>query len=686
MYRIALINMPFANLNMPSLALTQLKAVVDANFSKDVSVEIIYLNHEFAHYLGVEPYENVAKQVEHYETGLADWFFRQVAFPEAPDNTESYLRRYYPAQSTQAQMFKNYVQQKRQGLDAFLGKLVTKHQLTQANLVGFTSMFSQNVPCFAMARKIKSWNSRVITAMGGANCESPMGQEIIKNVPCIDFVFSGPALRSFPTAIGHLIDNEPEKCHSIDGVFTKRNTGIPKPRPSVRATPANEVVSATAQLTNITKAATLTATSTKSNGDTSGDGAGNGNGHGNGNGNGASRIGALGSELELDYNVQLSYGEFLNTLDRNFPQKKISPILLFETSRGCWWGAKAHCTFCGLNGVSMNYRAMSSDKAIQQFEALFKYAPRCTRYWCVDNILAKNYISEVFPYLNPPADASIFYEVKADLTEEDVKVLAEKRINLIQPGVESINTSTLKLMKKGTSAFQNLILLKNCAMHSVFPVWNLLVGFPREGEEVYKKYVDDMPLLTHLPPPNGAAVVQFHRYSPYFTKAQEYGLDLQPLEYYGFIYPFSKESIENIAYYFEDTKFESEYRIAITSWIAKIQNGTTYWRSRYNHSALPARLHFKESEGQTVVYDSRSGQAVEHKISEAGLEVLRACNKANRIAQLKVQLGHLPDFNAEKEVAYLQERGLLFQEHERLLSLVLPGQPGEHDPSQQLLH
>src|SRR3569832_590082 len=143
MYRIALINMPFANLNMPSLAMTQMKAVVDASFSKEVSVEIIYLNQEVAHYLGVEPYENVAKQVEHYETGLADWFFRQVAFPEAPDNTESYLRRYYPAQSTQAQMFKNYVQQKRQGLDAFLGKLITKHHLTQANLVGFTSMFSQ---------------------------------------------------------------------------------------------------------------------------------------------------------------------------------------------------------------------------------------------------------------------------------------------------------------------------------------------------------------------------------------------------------------------------------------------------------------------------------------------------------------------------------------------------------------
>ena len=336
----------------------------------------------------------------------------------------------------------------------------------------------------------------------------------------------------------------------------------------------------------------------------------------------------------------------------------------------------------------MTYRAMSPDKAIQQFEALFKHAPRCTRYWCVDNILAKNYISEVFPHLNPPADASIFYEVKADLSEEDVKTLARTRVDLIQPGIESINTSTLKLMKKGTSAFQNLILLKNCAMHNVFPVWNLLVGFPRESEEVFRKYVDDIPLLTHLPPPNGAAVVQFHRYSPYFTKAKEYGLELEPLEWYGFAYPFSKESITNLAYYFVDTKFDSEYRIAITRWNAKLQQGTTEWRFRYSgaNSALPARLYFKESDGQTVVYDSRSGQAVEHKISEAGVQVLQSCNKAKRIAQLAAELGHLPNFDARKEVAYLQERGLLFQEHERLLNLVLPQQPPDHTPSQQLLH
>jgi radical SAM superfamily enzyme YgiQ (UPF0313 family) len=689
MYRIALINMPFAAINMPSLALTQLKAVVDAKFPNEVSVEIIYLNQEFAQFLGVEPYESVTYQLDHHDSGVGDWFFRQVAFPEAADNTENYLRRYYSLQNKQTQVFKNYVRQKRQGLDAFLGKLIMKHQLAQANLVGFTSMFSQNVASIAMARKIKSWNSRVVTAFGGANCESPMGQEIIKNVACIDFVFSGPALRSFPAVIGHLINNEPEKCHSIDGVFTKRNTREAKPGLNIRPEPvvsATAKLQAPAQLISITKSPAVATTIAKSSCDTNGKGVGNGNGNGvsngNGNGNGASKIGSLGAELELDYSVQLSYDDFLNTLDNNF-QKKQSAILLFETSRGCWWGEKAHCTFCGLNGVSMNYRAMSPDRAIQQFESLFKYAPRCKRYQNVDNILAKNYIRDVFPYLNPPPDANIFYEVKADLTEEDVKALAKARVNLIQPGIEALNTSTLKLMRKGTSVFQNLMLLKNCAMYDVFPVWNLLIGFPGEGEEVFKKYIADIPLLTHLPPPNGAFGVRFDRYSPYFTKPEQFGLELQPFEFYGFTYPFSKESLANIAYYFVDTKPDAEYRIALTTWMGKIKQSATDWRLRYGgaNSALPARLYFKESQGQTVVYDSRSGQAVEHKISDAGLQVLRSCSKAKRIAQLTAELGHLPGFDAVQEVAYLQERGLLFQEHERLLSLVLPQKPPSDMPS-----
>ena len=33
-----------------------------------------------------------------------------------------------------------------------------------------------------------------------------------------------------------------------------------------------------------------------------------------------------------------------------------------ESSRGCWWGAKSHCTFCGLNGGTMAFRAKSAER------------------------------------------------------------------------------------------------------------------------------------------------------------------------------------------------------------------------------------------------------------------------------------------------------------------------------------
>lgn len=40
--------------------------------------------------------------------------------------------------------------------------------------------------------------------------------------------------------------------------------------------------------------------------------------------------------------------------------------LTFETSRGCWWGQKHHCRFCGVNGRTLRFRAKSPQRAINE--------------------------------------------------------------------------------------------------------------------------------------------------------------------------------------------------------------------------------------------------------------------------------------------------------------------------------
>jgi hypothetical protein len=285
MYRISLINMPFANLSIPSIALTQLKAVVESRFKDQVAIDLLYLNHDFANYLGLDLYNLIVTSTESQNSGLGDWFFRQTAFPQLPNNAAVYLSRYFPLRTEQMNQLKTLVMEKRRGLNAFLESLIRKYSLDENELVGFTSMFMQNVASFSLARKIKEKNKDITIIMGGANCESPMGQVIVRYVDAIDYVFSGPGLKSFPEFVEHQLAREVWKCGAIKGVFTKKNYLF------------------------------------------------------------HSGPEAIGDELSIDVPIELDYRPFINTVSKNFPEGQFDPILLFETSRGCWWGERAHCTF-----------------------------------------------------------------------------------------------------------------------------------------------------------------------------------------------------------------------------------------------------------------------------------------------------------------------------------------------------
>ena len=223
MYKIALINMPYAGRNMPSFALTQLKSIIDSRYKERVSVEIYYINQDFAVQQGTDFYEYMTDSMEAYNAGLGEWLFRQAAFPESEENSQEYLQRYFPYQDEKSQTLKRTILDKWHHIDSLLDSLIDKYELDQADLVGFTTMFSQSVASFAMARKLKDRNSEIITVIGGANCETPMGEEIAVNADAIDFVFSGPGLKSFPEFVGHCMNKETEKCQKIKGVFSKKN-------------------------------------------------------------------------------------------------------------------------------------------------------------------------------------------------------------------------------------------------------------------------------------------------------------------------------------------------------------------------------------------------------------------------------------------------------------------------------
>ncbi len=288
--------------------------------------------------------------------------------------------------------------------------------------------------------------------------------------------------------------------------------------------------------------------------------------------------------------------------------------------------------------------------------------------------MPKEYLTDVFPHVRSPK--VIFYEVKADLKEPEMAILAEAGVREIQPGIEALATSTLKLMRKGTTAFQNVSFLKACVRNGVLPVWNLLVGFPGETEETYAKYVADLPRFSHLPPPTGSFPVRFDRFSPYFDKREEYGLSLAPYDFYSMIYPFPDADLERLAYYFMDLNFDAPYVTDMVKWIGKLRERIAHWRTRAlgADQKLKPELRFEERGLDRVVYDSRSGIAEEHRLGDVRLRVLDALSKPKRAAAVAAELG-MVEAEVAIEIDALDALGLVFREGDSALSLVVEMRP-----------
>ncbi|EHR51365.1 bacteriocin maturation radical SAM protein 1 [Saccharomonospora marina XMU15] len=612
--KISLVNMPFADWDRPSLALSQLSALIRREFGDQVEVSVHSLNLDFACYFGAELYEEITGQLQHLLTGLGEWIFRGLAFPSAPENQGDYFNRYYTGPQWNA--FRTQIMELRAGLPELLDRLCGSYALAESDLIGFTSMFAQTNASIAMARLVKRRNPSAVAVLGGANCEAPMGAALVRNVPEIDAVFSGPALHTFPDFVQRYLGEGLSAVNDIVGVVTPTNVGDPR------------------------------------------------------------FAAGVGRDRDIDDFFEPDYSEYLEAFhgvrSELSSDPEIKPELMFETSRGCWWGQRSHCTFCGLNGLGMGYRAMSPEVALRQFTWLFGLSDKARGFMCTDNIMPKKFPREVFGRLPERSNGpSIFYEVKLPLSSQDMAAMVRVGVTKVQPGIESLSTKTLKLMGKGTTAFLNIQFLKNCVRNNMNPAWNLLMGFPGECEDVYRKYVEDLPLLTHLPPPGGAYLVRFDRYSPYFTDPDKYGLELMPMDFYEKAFPFPAEHLHELAYFFADHGAAPYAELAV-EWLGEVSQLVERWRSGRAstvESDRPVLEVQRREDGSRRIVDTRFGHARELLVDELMSRLLQRLAAPVTEEALTRAEGSGADVRARLEL--LREHDMLFEEDGRIISLVL---------------
>jgi len=360
-----------------------------------------------------------------------------------------------------------------------------------------------------------------------------------------------------------------------------------------------------------------------------------------------------------------NYEDYFTTLKASQLAGLIRPGLLAESSRGCWWGERSHCTFCGLNGHGISYRSKSPERVIGELEELAgRYGLRNIQF--VDNILDMSYLKSVLPQLAAAQPKfSLFYETKANLKRAHVRTLAEAGVWWIQPGIESLDDHVLRLIGKGNSALKNIQLLKWTLEYGIQPSWNFLVGVPGEDDSWYEEVAKWLPSIYHLQPPSGVTRVRYDRFSPYQMRPADYGLMLKPNRSYRYVYPLPNESLTRLAYYFEDESDSGHVHRAIQQkqGVQRLQYAVMHWQELWRNSRPILRV--EEVDDGLRITDTRP-YAVDrfYQLGEKAAEVYRLCDVAKTQASVVKKLP-----NHEEVVEELIARRMLLPLNGKLLSL-----------------
>jgi magnesium-protoporphyrin IX monomethyl ester (oxidative) cyclase len=554
--------MPFASLERPSMALGLLATAAEA---KGIAARCVYPTFDFAKRIGLDLYRSIADEGDCAEL-VGEWIFSEAAFPDHVSSDSEYLdwalrdqwytvwqlRDRFGAEADLRALLRQARAQARGFIEEVAGDLLAANP----RIVGCTSVFQQHCASLALLRRLKAARPSIVTLLGGGNCEGVMADVAARRFPWVDYVVSGEADLLFP-----------DLCR----LALEDGDRIPRSR-----LPPSVVAAASRSLPSV-------------------------EGH---------RPAEREIVETMDALPVPNFDDYFEVLSRHADLGIKKPTLLIETSRGCWYGMKRHCTFCGLNGGGMKFRSKSPDRVMAEL-ALLSDRYGINRFEAVDNILDFDYFKTLLPRLSADKSHrySIFFETKSNLREHHVALLAAAGVDHIQPGIESFHDQPLRLLDKGNTGAQNVALLKFAQEYGVSVTYNVLYGIPSEDEAWYIEMAKWLPRIFHLEPPRAISRVRFDRFSPFHSHPDRFGIHLEPNRAYGHIYPLSRKDISDLAYFFDDYGHPDRGHYGRPAYLG-LWNVWLDWMASYNAHLRGARgsmLMAVEDQEETTLLDRRPG-------------------------------------------------------------------------------
>jgi ribosomal peptide maturation radical SAM protein 1 len=373
-----------------------------------------------------------------------------------------------------------------------------------------------------------------------------------------------------------------------------------------------------------------------------------------------------------------AYDDYFRLLKTVRSNKNFFPTLPMEISRGCWWSSGTSsskgkgCAFCNLNLQWEGYRYKRTSQIVSEMEVLTS-RHKVLSVAFTDNLLPLKSSPEVFAALSDiKKDLKLFGEIRATTPKTILERMKYAGAQKIQIGIEALSTCLLEKLHKGTSAIQNLQIMRDCEELGISNISNLILQFPRSTPEDVEETLRTLAFTRPFHPLK--TVTFWLGYgSPVWNQRDDYGLKaVRNHPHYGILFP--KSICRKLSFMIQTYRGDRVYQKKLWK---PVQDTVKAWANDYQALHTPPFsspiLTFRDGRDFMIIHHKRCGKApVIHRLVGTSRSIYLFCCRHRSLTRI---LAKFPKLTEDKVLPFLKmmvDKKVMFEEKGRYLSLAVP--------------
>ncbi len=610
--KLLLVSAPWPLYSRPSIQIGTLKAFLRKKFP-DLKVDAHHFYLKVAEAIGYRRYQAISER-----TWLAESVYAALLYPERMDTAENFFYRQAKGKPLlQKIVFKNLASQVREVSEAFI------HGVDWGDyvLAGFSICLCQLTASLYFIREVKKRFPNLLIVVGGSMFTGDATRNLFKTFPEINVVVNGEGELPLSRLVSDLRKSRSfgEMAH-VKGIVTPEST-------------ENKASAFFNQMTDL-------------------------------------------SDLSPP-----DYDDYFDLLQSFSPEKTFFPTLPMEMSRGCWWhrpledGKSTGCAFCNLNLQWEGYRAKKTMQTVSEIDHLTtKYKTLSVAF--MDNLLPLKTSKDIFTRIGKlKKDLLLFGEIRATTPRH---ILADMRIagmKEVQIGIEALSTRLLRKLNKGTTAIQNIEIMKHCETLGISNSSNLILCFPGSDQ----KDVDEtLRNLEFTLPYRPLKMVYFWLGlgSPVWRHPENFGIKavFNHRNYAG-IFPL--EIFKSMQFAIQSYRGDLGHQRKLWTPVKKKLKA---WKKTYDELRRGSRheniLSFSDGRDFLIIRQKRTQDGhLTHRLEGTSRAIYLFCQEHRSLKRI---LERFTAVGSDQVVPFLRmmvDKKLMFEENNKYLSLAVPSNP-----------